>query len=63
MVMPHQGQEMVLQDLHEGHPGMTRMKSLAIGCTCGGQESTRKWRNAYAPVVSAKLISLHLLGQ
>ena len=29
VVMPHQGQEMVLQELHEEHPGMTRMKSLA----------------------------------
>ena len=29
VVVPKQGREMVLQELHEGHPGMTRMKSLA----------------------------------
>ena len=29
VVVPQQGREMVLQELHEGHPGTTRMKSLA----------------------------------
>ena len=29
VVMPQQGRELVLQQLHEGHPGITRMKSLA----------------------------------
>ena len=29
MIIPPQGQDIVLQELHEGHPGMTKMKSLA----------------------------------
>ena len=29
VVIPPQGREAVLQELHEGHPGMTKMKSLA----------------------------------
>ena len=29
VVVPPQGQESVLRELHEGHPGITRMKSLA----------------------------------
>lgn len=29
VVIPPQGQSTVLQELHEGHPGMTRMKVLA----------------------------------
>ena len=29
VIMPKQGRETVLHELHEGHPGMTRMKSLA----------------------------------
>ena len=29
VVVPKQGREMVLHELHEGHPGNTRMKSLA----------------------------------
>ena len=29
VVVPQQGWEMVLQELHEGHPGITKMKSLA----------------------------------
>ena len=29
VVVPPQGRDAVLQQLHEGHPGMTRMKSLA----------------------------------
>ena len=28
VVVPEQGREMVLQELHDGHPGVTRMKSL-----------------------------------
>ena len=29
MVIPPQGRELVLQELHETHPGCARMKSLA----------------------------------
>ena len=29
MVVPSQGRQAVLQELHEGHPGMTRTKALA----------------------------------
>ena len=29
MIVPPQGRDVVLQELHEGHPGMTKMKSLA----------------------------------
>ena len=29
MIVPKQGREMVLHELHERHPGMMRMKSLA----------------------------------
>ena len=29
VVVPKQSREMVLHELHDGHPGMTRMKSLA----------------------------------
>ena len=29
VIIPPQGREVVLQELHEGHPGMTKMKSLA----------------------------------
>ena len=29
MVVPLQGRQAILQELHEGHPGMTRMKALA----------------------------------
>ena len=29
VVVPHQGRKAVLQELHEGHPGMTRAKGLA----------------------------------
>lgn len=31
VVMPKHGREMVLEELHEGHPGMVRMKRLARG--------------------------------
>ena len=31
MIVPPQGRTTVLQELHGGHPGMTRMKSLARG--------------------------------
>ena len=30
IVVPSQGREAVLQELHEGHPGITKMKSLSI---------------------------------
>ena len=29
MVVPQRGREVVLQELHVGHPGMSKMKSLA----------------------------------
>ena len=29
VIIPKQGREALLQELHEGHPGMTRMKSLS----------------------------------
>ena len=29
MVIPPQGRKVVIQELHEGHPGITKMKSLA----------------------------------
>ena len=32
MVIPTQGREGVLQELHKGHPGMFRMKSLSRMC-------------------------------
>lgn len=34
VAVPSQGREMVLQELHEGHPGICRMKSLDR--MCGG---------------------------
>ena len=37
VVVPQQGQEMVLQELHEGHPGITRKKSLARMFACNGR--------------------------
>ena len=33
MIVPPQGREAVLRELHEGHPGMTKMKALARMCT------------------------------
>ena len=30
VVIPEQGREAILQELHEGHPGITKMKALAI---------------------------------
>ena len=29
VIVPKKGQERVLQQLHEGHPGITRMKAIA----------------------------------
>ena len=34
IVIPPPGREAVLQELHEGHPGMTRMKSLSLSYVC-----------------------------
>ena len=33
VVVPEQGRSKVLQQLHEGHPGVTRMKSIARSLT------------------------------
>ena len=34
VVVPPQGQSVVLTELHIGHPGVSRMKALARGLVC-----------------------------
>ena len=65
MVVPLQGRNTVLQELHSGHPGITRMKSLACGivwwpkidedidimvCTCSSCQS-QQTNPAVSPLI------------
>ncbi len=38
VVIPQKLQDTVLQELHSSHPGIQRMKNMARGHVCGGQE-------------------------
>ena len=51
VVIPPEGRKAVLQQLHEGHPGTTRMKLLArmyVWCLV----STEMYKNMYRVVVT-----------
>ncbi|CAC5360427.1 unnamed protein product [Mytilus coruscus] len=43
VIIPQPGREAMLNELHQGHPGTTRMKSLARSYIYGGQEWTMTW--------------------
>ena len=46
VIVPPPGRQLILDELHAGHPGVSRMKSLARThvCLCGGQDWTLMWR-------------------
>ena len=43
VVIPSKGREMVMDMLHQGHPGISRMKSIARGLS-GGRGWTVNWK-------------------
>lgn len=53
VVIPEPGREKLLDLLHEGHPGIVRMKTWQ-GSTCGGQELTNLSRPKYRDVKIAR---------
>lgn len=54
VVVPRPGREAVLAELHEGHPGIARMKSLARMYMCGGRELRRTLRKLFEDVPSVR---------
>ena len=58
VIVPPQGHTKIIKELHEGHPGSTRMKALARSL-CGGLNLTEIWRMWYKTVKFSKHIATY----
>ena len=61
VIIPPPGREKLASLLHESHPGMSRIKSLARSCTFGGRVWTRDLRSWYATVSNVSSTRKHQL--
>ena len=62
VIVPPKGHEMIVKELHESHPGISRMKESSQRIRVVTRSGSANWNNKYIPVVMGDILVYAILG-